>query len=228
MASCTNGDCTTFDTTQAQWFKIKEDGFDAAAGAWVQQTVMNGQPAYATIPSNLAPGQYMVRHEIIALHLATSDGGAEFYPSCTQLEVGGNGNAGPQASDLVSLPGAYSDQDAGILLNPYSAEGTTGYRFPGPQLASFVEGATGSTGGSNSGTGNSPSTTTTVDPASVPTATGTTTGQTSGGACRLKKMKKRAAMLNGTYTSHVQKRADALNRPRHVSRIMRGIDLSSA
>ena len=55
----------------------------------------------------------MLRHEIIALHLATSLGGAEFYPSCTQLRVGGSGSGTP--NQTVSFPGAYKDTDPGIF-----------------------------------------------------------------------------------------------------------------
>ena len=68
-----------------------------------------------TLPANLAAGNYMVRHEIIALHLAQTVQGAEFYAACTQMQVGGNETGVPAQSDLVSLPGAYSDTDPGIL-----------------------------------------------------------------------------------------------------------------
>lgn len=39
-------------------------------------------------------------------------GGAEFYPVCVQVNIGGNGNGMPQ--DTVSFPGAYADDDPGI------------------------------------------------------------------------------------------------------------------
>ena len=50
--------------------------------------------------------------QIIALHLAVSVGGAEFYPMWAQVMIGGNGNGSP--SPTVSFPGAYSDTDPGI------------------------------------------------------------------------------------------------------------------
>lgn len=50
--------------------------------------------------------------QIIALHLATSMGGAEFYPSCTQVSIGGSGTGQPDST--VLFPGAYSDSDPGI------------------------------------------------------------------------------------------------------------------
>ena len=76
---------------------------------------MAGKPISATVPNNLAPGNYLIRHEIIALHLAEKVGGAEFYPSCTQVKVGGSGNGTPKSSELVSFPGGYSDTDPGIV-----------------------------------------------------------------------------------------------------------------
>jgi hypothetical protein len=38
----------------------------------------------------LALGDYPVRYEIIALRLAVTFGSAEFYPSCTQIRIGGS------------------------------------------------------------------------------------------------------------------------------------------
>ena len=53
--------------------------------------------------------------QILALHLGDSFGGAEFYPSCTQVHINGTGTGAPQPSELVSFPGAYSDSDPGIF-----------------------------------------------------------------------------------------------------------------
>lgn len=77
---------------------------------------MNGAAADVVIPKTLAPGNYLIRHEIIALHLATQRGGAEFYPSCAQLRVGGSQTGRPAENELVSFPGAYSDNDPGIYV----------------------------------------------------------------------------------------------------------------
>ena len=40
-----------------------------------------------TIPSDIAPGQYLLRAETIALHTASQPGGAQFYMSCYQVNV---------------------------------------------------------------------------------------------------------------------------------------------
>ncbi|KAJ6480318.1 glycoside hydrolase family 61 protein, partial [Mycena sanguinolenta] len=75
----------------------------------------DGVPANVTLPTNIAPGPYLIRHELIALQLATLLGGAEFYPWCSQIRVGGGGTGVPTDNDLVTLPGAYSDTNPGIL-----------------------------------------------------------------------------------------------------------------
>ncbi len=73
---------------------------------------MNGQSYTLSLPDDIAPGDYLIRHEIISLQIALSVGGAEFYPSCTQVRVGGNEDGTP--SPTVHFPGAYSDTDPGI------------------------------------------------------------------------------------------------------------------
>jgi hypothetical protein len=72
---------------------------------------VQGQDAVVPLPKNIKPGQYLFRHEIIALHIP---GSAEFYGACAQLNIDGQGTGAPQPNELVSLPGAYKDTDAGI------------------------------------------------------------------------------------------------------------------
>ncbi|KAJ7622124.1 glycoside hydrolase, partial [Roridomyces roridus] len=138
LASCGSGSCTDFDASEAKWFKISEQGQDAS-GAWAQAKLDDGSPASFTLPSNLKAGNYLLRHEIIALHTAQSLGGAEFYPDCAQITVTGDGTGAPTPSELVSLPGAYKASDAGILLDVYNMGGKA-YQFPGPPVAAFVSG----------------------------------------------------------------------------------------
>ncbi|EDR01287.1 glycoside hydrolase family 61 protein [Laccaria bicolor S238N-H82] len=75
---------------------------------------LSGSLASTQLPSNLALGNYLTRHEIIALHLAKSLGGAEFYPACSQLTVGASGTGVPDPLG-GHLPGACSDNDPGIF-----------------------------------------------------------------------------------------------------------------
>jgi hypothetical protein len=57
------------------------------------------------IPADIAPGDYLLRAEVIALHVAGSVGGAQHYVSCYQLKITGGGTAKPSG---VAFPGAYS------------------------------------------------------------------------------------------------------------------------
>jgi hypothetical protein len=83
-----------------------------------------------TVPKNLPSGEYLVRVESIALHLAQNPGGAQFYISCAQVTVtgGGNGTPGP----LVAFPGAYKANDPGLIWPNSPAR--TSYTAPGPAV----------------------------------------------------------------------------------------------
>lgn len=68
-----------------------------------------------TIPPNLADGEYLLRHEILGLHVAGTHMGAQFYPVCAAVKVsGGGGNV--QLPTGISLPGAYDPADPGVRL----------------------------------------------------------------------------------------------------------------
>ncbi|KAJ7606622.1 glycoside hydrolase family 61 protein [Roridomyces roridus] len=174
LAKCDDDNCTTFNSTNAKWFKIEEDGRIPGNkdGDWEQNNIFDAKnvPSNATLPANLAPGPYIVRHEIIALHLAqfpfdpqdpTADKGAEFYPSCAQIVVGGNQTGAPTTDEFVALPGAYTDKDKGILINPFDNVDQP-YPFPGPPIAAFVNAGNFTTPSASS----APSSTTSARPKS--------------------------------------------------------------
>jgi hypothetical protein len=81
----------------------------------------------------------LVRHEIIALHLANQKGGAEFYPSCQQIRVGGSGTGVPTEDELLTFPGSYSDDDPGIYVPDVS------YSYELIDLSSDLRGVSRST-----------------------------------------------------------------------------------
>lgn len=64
-----------------------------------------------TIPKSLSNGEYLLRHEILGLHVAGNLNGAQFYPSCAQITITGGGSANPTG---VALPGAYQPRDPGV------------------------------------------------------------------------------------------------------------------
>ena len=149
---------------------------------------MNGQPVSVTLPTQVAPGDYLVRHEIIALHLAQSLGGAEFYPSCTQIRVGGSQTGTP--NQTVSFPGGYDDNDPGI----YDPDVYTNqdYVFPGPPVSNLVS-------SSSSGT---PTSATSTTRGTNPTSTGTAGAQpTQSSSSRVCKLQKQDASLSKRDTA---------------------------
>ena len=106
MAKC-DGDCSSFSPdASTEWFKIDEQGESTPgdSSTWAQAKLNDGSPATVTVPEGLASGNYLVRHEIIALQNSVSQGGAEYYPSCLQVTVGGDGTGEPNTT--VNFPGA--------------------------------------------------------------------------------------------------------------------------
>lgn len=59
-------DATQSSVTGLQWFKIQEDGYDPSTGKWAVDTLIaNKGKVSVKIPSCIAAGQYLMRHEII-------------------------------------------------------------------------------------------------------------------------------------------------------------------
>jgi len=131
LARC-RGCCTAYQPRKNRvWFKIKEEG-KRSDGTWASDDFVTGKPYKFKIPSTLVTGNYIVRHEIIALHSAQQYPGAQFYPSCFQVRVTGGGNStGP--SSKVAFPGAYATNSPGIVYNLYGYTKSS-YTIPGPAV----------------------------------------------------------------------------------------------
>ncbi|KAJ3561832.1 hypothetical protein NP233_g9955 [Leucocoprinus birnbaumii] len=89
MASC-DGDCTSFLASNAKWFKVDARGYDPNTKKWAtDQLEANNCTWTSTIPAHLETGQYLMRHEIVALHSIDKFHSAynppQFYPSCMQV-----------------------------------------------------------------------------------------------------------------------------------------------
>lgn len=144
-------DATTADGSTG-WFKIFEDSWSKKAGSTRGDDDNWGVKDLNTccgkmdvkIPSDIAPGDYLLRAEVIALHTAGQSGGAQLYMSCYQLSVTGGGSATPAT---VKFPGAYKASDAGIMVNIHAALST--YVPPGPAV--YAGGTTKSAGSACSG-----------------------------------------------------------------------------
>ncbi|KAF2452720.1 glycoside hydrolase [Lineolata rhizophorae] len=136
MAKCPDSGCNDWDGSGTVWFKVDEAGLISGprrGGTWAGDQVVDTLSWTSTIPENLAPGDYMIRHEIVALHQA---GNPQFYPECAQLTVTGSGTGVPSGDYLVSFPGAYTGQEPGFTMNIDAPDATTDttYEMPGPAL----------------------------------------------------------------------------------------------
>ncbi|KAL6230994.1 glycosyl hydrolase family 61-domain-containing protein [Aspergillus navahoensis] len=134
LADC-GDDCTTVDKTSLEFFKIDAVGLvddSSVPGTWGDdELIKNNNSWMVEIPSSIAPGNYVLRHEIIALHSAGTEGGAQNYPQCFNLKVTGSGTDSPAGTLGTEL---YILDDPGILVNIYSSLST--YVIPGPTLYS--------------------------------------------------------------------------------------------
>lgn len=138
-------DASTAVGASSGWFKVFADtwantGSSGSDDAWGTKDLntccgkMN-----VKIPTDIAPGDYLLRAEALALHAAAGTGGAQFYVTCYQITVTGSGTASPST---VKLPGAYAASNPGILINIYQT--MTTYAAPGPTV--YAGGSTKSAG----------------------------------------------------------------------------------
>ncbi|KAF7547011.1 hypothetical protein G7Z17_g8022 [Cylindrodendrum hubeiense] len=129
-----SGDFASIEKASLQWTKIAEKGLVSGSnpGTWASDELLsNGFSWTVDIPSTLAPGNYVLRHEIIALHSAGQANGAQAYPQCINIKVTGSGTASLTGSGAFTT--FYTPEDPGILFNLYEA--FTSYDIPGPEVS---------------------------------------------------------------------------------------------
>ncbi|KAJ8522092.1 hypothetical protein ONZ45_g1308 [Pleurotus djamor] len=108
MAKCP-GDCSTWKgDSGTPWFKISQSVYNN--GQWASDALAQNNASYTVrIPRNITPGNYLLRHENLALHAASNVGGAQFYPS-------------PVEDPSTHLAWASRANHPGIHFNPYQGE----------------------------------------------------------------------------------------------------------
>ncbi|KAI1085011.1 glycosyl hydrolase family 61-domain-containing protein [Whalleya microplaca] len=171
MSKAPDGTTAAAYKGDGDWFKVYELSTSSITDAGLQwATYVNNAGIHNftfQLPDTLPAGQYLMRAEHVALHGASTKGGAQFYIGCAQLEVSGSGSGSP--SPTVKIPGVYTGDEPGLVINIYYPVPTS-YTVAGPatwpnacedHTANF-EGqtsdgdCTGSTSsGSSSGSGNS-------------------------------------------------------------------------
>ncbi|KAI9150567.1 Polysaccharide monooxygenase Cel61a [Paramyrothecium foliicola] len=101
-------------------------------GTWVTDNLIRSGNFSTTvrIPPRLRAGNYILRHEIIALHSAGQDNGAQAYPQCLNVVVGGSGTVAAPAGTAANA--LYTRNHPGIVFNLYQS--FSSYPMPGPAL----------------------------------------------------------------------------------------------
>ncbi|KZS89481.1 glycoside hydrolase family 61 protein [Sistotremastrum niveocremeum HHB9708] len=123
------------------WVKLWSQAY--VNGSWATDDMIAAHGQHSIYIPNIEAGAYLLRAEINALHQAeylndqNSFEGAQFYISCSQVQVVSDGGVPLPAG--VPFPGAYVDSTPGILFNIYNTSGTL-YVAPGPDVWSGAAG----------------------------------------------------------------------------------------
>lgn len=130
MAKC-DPDCGSFTGSVGKvWFKIEEDG---ANPQWATQKLHNNAFRWnVTVPACIAPGQYLVRHEIVQTDSCKTKGDCHQFINCIQVNVLGSGTTVPPSTAKIAIPGDIKFEDPGIWWDVYKQNKTT-YLGPGPR-----------------------------------------------------------------------------------------------
>ncbi|KAF3033509.1 hypothetical protein E8E12_004882 [Didymella heteroderae] len=156
-------DATSAKAADLKFFKIDAAGYED--GQWAATKLINNNLTWSvTVPSSIAPGQYVLRHEIIALHSANQENGAQNYPKCINLEVTGSGTENPEG---ITADKFYTPTDPGIKVNVYGDN--SNYQMPGPAL--FSGASSGSSSGSSNSSAAAPAKTSAAATSAAPAAT---------------------------------------------------------
>ncbi|CAI4219785.1 unnamed protein product [Parascedosporium putredinis] len=117
------GDIADVDVNELEFFKFAEDTI-ADDGRWGTVRMMDDTDGAwtATVPADIKPGKYVVRQEGFPI-------GPQFYMTCFNIEVTGDGEATPQGA---TFPGAYDMEAPGLNFDlnstdPYPAVGPALY-----------------------------------------------------------------------------------------------------
>ncbi|RDB20047.1 putative endo-beta-1,4-glucanase D [Hypsizygus marmoreus] len=109
----------SFNGQGAVWTKIYSSGLlNPTSQQWATDVVnTSGGKHSVKIPASLPAGEYLIRGEVVALHVASSYPGAQIYIGCAQVKISSGGSANPPK---ISIPGTYKPTDPGITVNIYN------------------------------------------------------------------------------------------------------------
>jgi hypothetical protein len=115
------------------FFKIAERGFNTQTKLWANEEIIKtDRKDTFQLPSDIKPGLYVLRTELLSLHYAAKSG-PQFYPHCFNIEVLGAGEKLPAG---VTFPGGYNKTDPHVAYALYDEAGKPknweAYVPPGP------------------------------------------------------------------------------------------------
>lgn len=137
-----NSTSSRIDRNTLKWVKIDELGWVNSTkrhnlnlgGTWAADILIaNNFSWIVKIPEVLAEGDYVLRHEIIALHTANEVNGAQTYPQCLNLRISRGKAKLTKFLDGGAIgTSLYGMKDKGILVDVH--KNITGYEIPGPEM----------------------------------------------------------------------------------------------
>jgi cellulase len=133
------GNISNVDLNSLKFLKMAEEGLGADNKTWATDRMLANNGTWATtIPADIKPGTYVLRHELLALHFATANSNwwyipsgkiaPQFYVSCYVLNITGTGDVVPAG---VTFPGAYQEKDPGLVFDIFKKP-LPKYEIPGP------------------------------------------------------------------------------------------------
>lgn len=145
LANC-HGKCEDVDKTKLRFNKIDERGLihsnpdhpigkpgdGVTTGYWATDELRkNGNKAWFKVPEWVAPGNYVLRHELMALQSAMITGtGIQHYPQCINLIVTGQGSDNLESGTLGT--DLYRKDQPGVVVNIFRNPGESS--VPGPEV----------------------------------------------------------------------------------------------
>ncbi|KAG9085706.1 hypothetical protein FS749_004213 [Ceratobasidium sp. UAMH 11750] len=120
------------------WVKLFDQGF---TNDWATNYLIAAKGHVTITLPDLAPGEYLLRPEIIALHEGETDftvnsaRGAQFYMGCGQIKVVSSGSVPLSAG--IDFQKDHKHDSPGILFDVYSKPGSS-YTSPGGAVSSIA------------------------------------------------------------------------------------------
>ncbi|KAB8238243.1 glycosyl hydrolase family 61-domain-containing protein [Aspergillus alliaceus] len=117
------------------WFKIWHTGYDEQAEKWCTEKLIDNNGFLSVrIPEDIEDGYYLVRTELLALHMAAFADplDPQFYVNCAQIYVQGGGSARPETVSIGE--GTYTLDTPGLKYNIYAKPLQLPYPIPGPHV----------------------------------------------------------------------------------------------